>query len=446
MPPDKTFNPAGTRQPTMPARHPDRIPSLLFADGAGQIKDFPALQMAGRSGRNFFRPAPADLIPLPQGSDIFVLPGRLPVGIDPDSGTPLLLAENPDDPGEGLQAVAAFMPPAHTAIHWAAFEKTGSNPPPLPLFAYTAVGWLHGRFWVSAFRSDPDQRQETNRFRPEKLQRRTEQWLYTHPQNRLIQHLGKCCLTYRCPAAINYFLQKHEAPLPCSPVCNARCLGCISLQPSGCCPSTQDRITFVPSPAEIAEIAVPHLERVTKGVVSFGQGCEGEPLLQAETMEKAIRLIRGKSARGTINLNSNASLPEAVARLAHAGLDSLRASLNSAQLLYHQRYYRPNGFSLEEVRQSIKVMKQQGRFVSLNYFILPGVSDDPEEFAALCELIEETGPDFIQLRNLNMDPDWYLDGIGFSASAPALGIPAWLRALKKRFPGLGFGYFNPALR
>jgi len=430
----------------MPARHPDKIPNLLFADSSGQIKDFPDLQMAGRSGRNFSRPETAELIPLPEGSDIFVLPGRLPVGIDPGSGEPMLLAENPEDPAEGLQAVAAFMPPAHTAIHWAAFQKSDSGLPHLPLFAYTAVGWLDGRFWVSAFRSDPDLRQETGRFRPEKLQHRTEQLLQANPRNRLIQHLGKCCLTYRCPAAINYFLQKHEAPLPCSPVCNARCLGCISLQPSGCCPSTQERIKFVPDPAEIAEVAVPHLERVNKGVVSFGQGCEGEPLLQADTLEKAIRLIRARTNRGTINLNSNASLPGAVARLASAGLDSLRVSMNSAQDLYHQRYYRPQGFDFEDVRQSIRAMKQMDRFVSLNYFILPGVSDDPQEFAALSELIAETGPDFIQLRNLNMDPDWYLDGIGFTESGPAPGIPAWLRALKKRFPGLGFGYFNPPLR
>ncbi|HBT97093.1 MAG TPA: radical SAM protein, partial [Desulfobulbaceae bacterium] len=77
----------------------------------------------------------------------------------------------------------------------------------------------------------------------------------------MIQHLGKCCLTYGCPAARNFFLGRFEAPLPTSPRCNARCLGCISLQESGCCRSTQERITFVPSPAEIAEIAVPHLRQ-----------------------------------------------------------------------------------------------------------------------------------------------------------------------------------------
>ncbi len=430
----------------MPATHPDKTPSLLFANSAGEIKDLPDLLMAGRSGSHFYQPKLEELIPLPEGSDIFVLPGRNPVGIDPGSGEPLLVAENPENPGEGIQAVAAFMAPAHTAIHWAAFEKSAGNLAHLPLFAYTAVGWHDGRFWVSAFRSDPDKRQEAKRFDPENLQRRTELWLKNNEQNRLIQHLGKCCLTYRCPAAINYFLGKFEAPLPTSPACNAQCVGCISLQPSGCCPSTQERIKFVPTPKEIAEIAVPHLNKVKAGVASFGQGCEGEPLLQAETIEKAILLIRKQTEKGTVNLNSNASLPEAVARLAHAGLDSIRVSMNSARPEYHQRYYRPKGFTFADVKQSIRIMKQHDRFVSLNYFILPGFTDDPEEFAALCELIAETRPDFIQLRNLNMDPDWYFEAVKFTESGPPMGILAWRRLLQKRFPHLRFGYFNPPLR
>ncbi|MGV1099667.1 radical SAM protein [Thiovibrio sp. JS02] len=430
----------------MPVKHPEKTPSLLFANAAGEIKDFPELLMAGRSGSHFYRPRPEELIPLPEGSDIFVLPGRNPVGIDPESGEPLLLAENPEDPAAGIQAVAAFMAPAHTAIHWAAFEKSASALAHLPLFAYTAVGWLDGRFWVSAFRSDPDKRQETKRFEPENLRRRTEHRLKNNEQNRLIQHLGKCCLTYRCPAAINYFLDKFEAPLPTSPACNAQCIGCISLQPSGCCPSTQERIKFVPTPKEIAEIAVPHLNKVKGGVASFGQGCEGEPLLQANTIEKAILLIRKQTGKGTVNLNSNASLPEAVARLAHAGLDSIRVSMNSARPDYHQRYYRPKGFTFADVKQSIRVMKQHHRFVSLNYFILPGFTDDPAEFAALCDLVAELRPDFIQLRNLNMDPDWYFDAVKFVADGEPMGILAWHRRLKKLFPHLRFGYFNPPLR
>ena len=426
--------------------HPDKPPTLLFANSRGEILDYGGLRMAGSSAGRFFQPDPDDLIELPPGSELFTLPGRLPVGIEADSGEPALLADNPYEPGDSIQAVAAFMAPAHTAIYTAAFQTREAHLAVLPLFAYTAVGWGEGRFWVAGFRSDPDVRQDADQFDQRVLTERTQRQLRRHPDNRLVQHLGKCCLTYGCPAARNYFLGRWEAPLPCSPVCNAACVGCISLQPSGCCPSTQDRITFVPTPREIAEIAVDHLERAPQPIVSFGQGCEGEPLLQAPVMEAAIRLIRARTTRGTINLNTNGSLPEAVDRLASAGLDSIRISLNSARPEKHRLYYRPRGFSLADVRESIAVMKRHGRHVSLNYFILPGCTDDPAEFAALCELVATCRPDFIQLRNLNMDPEHYLRVIEHTPAGPPLGIRTWLTRLRQEHPALRFGYFNPPLR
>jgi pyruvate-formate lyase-activating enzyme len=218
------------------------------------------------------------------------------------------------------------------------------------------------------------------------------------------------------------------------------------LQPSGCCPATQDRINFVPKVSEISGIAVPHLKQAQQAVVSFGQGCEGEPLMQASTLEKAIRSIRSKTECGTINLNSNASLPGQVKLLAEAGLDSLRVSLNSARESCHTSYYRPVNFSFADVLKSIDAMKQADKFVSLNYFILPGFTDDPDEFAALCKLIADHQPDLIQLRNLNMDPDWYLDTVKYRPNQAPMGISTWLTELKGLFPALRFGYFNPSLR
>jgi len=426
--------------------HPSTIPSLLFANANGEILDYSGLHMAGSAAGHFHMPEVQDLIELPPGSELFTLPQRLPIGIEPESKEPALLASNPYQPDEPIHAVAAFMAPAHTAIYTAAYQTLEGNPPMLPLFAYTAVGWAEGKFWVAAFRSDQDCRQDADQFDLRQLKQRTHKQLKKYRDNRLIQHLGKCCLTYGCPAARNYFLGRWEAPLPCSPVCNAACVGCISLQPSGCCPSTQDRIAFVPTEKEIAEIAVDHLKTAPRPIVSFGQGCEGEPLLQAKVMAKSIRLIREQTSKGTINLNTNGSLPEAVDRLAVAGLDSIRISMNSAQVEKHRLYYRPHGFSLEDVCQSIAVMKRHGRHVSLNYFILPGCTDDPQEFEALASLVENYRPDFIQLRNLNMDPEYYLQVIRHAPEHPPLGISTWLGKLKAQFPFLGFGYYNPPLR
>lgn len=425
--------------------NPAGQPSLVFADDKGNITDFPDLHAAGMSCGNFSLPAKEDFIPLPEGSELFVLPGRSPIGWDRKTNEPVLLDEDPFSPESPIQAVAAFMSPAHTAVLNSAYQ-TRDNAPRLPLFAYTAVGWYDGQFWTTAFRCDKDIRQDSKQFDQQKINAKTAKKLEQHKDNRLIQHIGKCCLTYACPAARNFFLGRWEAPLPTSPTCNARCVGCISLQASGKCSATQDRLQFVPTAAEICEVAIPHLQNADLPIVSFGQGCEGEPLLQTDTIEKAIREIRKKTDRGTINLNSNASMPEAVKRLADAGLDSLRVSLNSAQETYHNRYYRPQGFSLKDVCRSIQVMKEAGGFVSLNYFILPGVTDSTDETNALRSLLRNFKPDRIQLRNLNMDPEWYLRCISFDTTVSTIGMRNWLTKIKNEFPQLQFGYYNPSVR
>jgi len=424
--------------------HPDALPSLVYSDERGTIRDFPQLSMAGMAHGRHIRPDLKDLIALPEGSELFTMPDRLPVGTDPSTGEVLLFEEHPDYPGRKIQAVSAFMAPAYTSVLTAAYHAE-EKPVLLPLFAYTAVGWYDGRFWVAGFRSDDDQRQDYHHFKQPVINRKTEKLLGRFENNRLIQHLGKCCLTYHCPAARNFFLGRWEAPLPTSPVCNARCLGCISLQPSGCCQSTQERISFVPSVQEVAEIALTHFKRAERPIASFGQGCEGEPLMQAELLEKAIRAIRKQTRSGTLNLNSNASMPEVIGRLAHSGLDSLRVSMNSARQIYYNRYYRPIGYDFSDVKDSIKVMKSAGKFVSLNYFILPGFTDSHDETNCFIELVTETRPDYIQLRNLNMDPEWYLRSLDSSADQPTYGMRSWLEMIKQAAPFLRFGYFNPFL-
>ncbi|MBU1568053.1 MAG: radical SAM protein, partial [Proteobacteria bacterium] len=185
--------------------HPASFPALLLADIDGNIREFADLEMVGMSNGNFIRPALEDLIPLPEGSELFALPGRLPVGWDPSSDEPVLLAENPYENGKPVQAVAAFMAPAHTAIFSSGYQSQ-PGAPTLPLFAYTAVGWYQDRFWVTGFRSDFDKRQDADQYRQTDVTKNTKKKLNQFKDNRLIQHLGKCCLTYGCPAARNYFL------------------------------------------------------------------------------------------------------------------------------------------------------------------------------------------------------------------------------------------------
>ena len=238
-----------------------------------------------------------------------------------------------------------------------------------------------------------------------------------------------------------------EAPLPTSPACNARCLGCLSLQPpDSCCPATQERIAFSPTVAEILEIAVPHLEAAPRAVASFGQGCEGEPLLVAPLIEAAVREIRARTSRGTLNLNTNASLPEALGRILDAGLDSVRVSLNSARPELYRAYARPRGYGFEDVLESMRAVRRRGKFLSINYFVFPGVTDDPAEWAAFRKLLREVRPDLIQWRNLNLDPAWYWQTAQPFTGGGPLGVATVLARVRREFPAIRFGYFNPPLR
>lgn len=417
---------------------------LVYADESGRIYDHPFLNMAGASGGTWQQVDEHSLIPLPPGSELFLLPDRFPVGYDPTKQRFVTLEEGPYDRQLKARAVAAFMAPAHTQILTAAYESS-KNAPVLPLFSYTAVGWKEGQFHVAGIRTDPLPRQDSDRFDQDKLHRRAREALAHQRDNRLVQHLGTCALSYGCPAAKNYFLGRWEAPLPASPQCNANCLGCISRQDKSEVCASQDRITFVPSPEEIAAVAVPHLTNAEEPIVSFGQGCEGEPLLQGKTLRRSIELIRRQTGRGTVNLNTNGSIPRTIAQLRECGLDSIRVSLNSARAAYYLRYYRPRGYGFADVTASLSLMKAKAGFASINLLCLPGITDEEEEAEAVIRLVDETGIDFIQMRNLNIDPEWYFRGIGYRPKGRKLGILGMMERIRESHPQVNFGYFNPCL-
>jgi pyruvate-formate lyase-activating enzyme len=206
---------------------------------------------------------------------------------------------------------------------------------------------------------------------------------------------------------------------------------------------TQNRITFIPKPEEIAEIAIAHLETAPNPVVSFGQGCEGEPLLVWETMCEAIRLIRAKTLKGIINLNTNASKPKAVEEMCRAGLQSMRVSMNSVQEQNYLKYYQPVNYSFADVLESINIARSYDAWVSINYFVFPGYTDEAREVEALRKFIKEYDISMIQWRNFNIDPEWYAEVVPPVASGEFIGTKNLVDALRKEFPKLYHGYFNP---
>ena len=134
----------------MAAQHIE--PHLVMADERGNIYDDPDLLMVCRRGAQWGLPRPDELIPLPEESEFFLLPGRKAVGLDPETG----LITPPE--GEAPLAVAAFAAPGYTISAHPAYESD-ENAPLLPLFAYGAVGYARGRFYICARRVDTEPRQ-----------------------------------------------------------------------------------------------------------------------------------------------------------------------------------------------------------------------------------------------------------------------------------------------
>ncbi len=416
----------------------------LVANERGEFFDLDGYAAVGMAGRQLVPLSESDTINMPVGGEHLFLPDRRPIVYNVQSKSFEVISANPHVPGEQIFPVAAFNVPGYTITLVSGYAEE-PDAEPLPLFSYGAAGWFRGGLRVASLRVDAERRQDLRLMPLEKVQEEVSRLRKLMPSNRLRAHLEHCALTYGCPAAKNFFLGRYEAPLPTSISCNARCWGCLSLQEGSSIPSTQERIAFTPTPEEIAEIAICHMKRTKRAVVSFGQGCEGEPLLAAGVIEPAIRLIRKAVKRGgTINMNTNASLPFVLDTLLDAGLDSIRVSMNSVRRSCYEAYFRPRGYGFDDVVKSVDLARKKGKFVSINYLNLPGFTDSKPEVAALLSFLEAHPVNMIQWRNLNFDPVRYWQIMGNSRQDPELiGMPALLDKVRKEYPNIIFGYFNP---
>ena len=152
-------------------------PFLLYSDGEGNIYEDDTLYAVGRAGWDAF-PVEADQwIELPQGGNLYELPGRRGIGIDVQTGEMRLCEKG--------WAVAAFIPPAYTGLFIAAYE-TMPDAPTLPLFCYTAVGWMNEKNYVPAIRIEKDIRQEAAGFDDTKVKEGTAHLLKAYPESGLI--------------------------------------------------------------------------------------------------------------------------------------------------------------------------------------------------------------------------------------------------------------------
>ncbi len=403
-------------------------PYLVYSTPEGETRERRSLRACDYTGAPL---TPDDLIPLPDGATLSMLPERLPVGLD---------AQGARQTVRGGWALAALLPIGYTRTHLPAYAETETSFP-LPFFGYSAIAGWGGSLYAAAIQTDDPAHWLPSAFNRRKLERAVRGRLEAESENRVLAHHAHCALDYACPTASNIFLRRWEGAVAVSAGCNARCVGCISKQEEDELVSPQDRLTFLPTVEEIVAVGVAHLEAAPDAIYSFGQGCEGEPLLQARRIEQSIRGMREKTPRGTININTNASNPRALQRLYAARLDSLRASTISARRETYDAYYRPIGYTLDDVKRSLILAREAGVYPSINLLCFPGLIDCEDEVESLLDFLRETGTRLVQLRNLNIDPELLWSRVPRPSGAP-IGIRSMIETLRREAPEVEIGNFS----
>jgi pyruvate-formate lyase-activating enzyme len=395
---------------------------LAYSDAGGRVY-FDEVSAPLADGGVVRMPRGDELIAAPVGTVPVMLPARVP------------LVESGERKAQRRTALGALLPAGYTRLLLPAYrERDGA--PTLPLFGYTFACAIDDRLYVGAMKTDEGEHWAPRYFGPEELERLVAERCARDPGNRVLSQLRVCALEYGCFTAQNVFRARGEAALPVSPKCNARCLGCISeLDADAGIPAPQTRIDFETTAAELARIACDHLAHEPGGIVSFGQGCEGEPLLRTPAIAAAITRIREVTPSGTVNLNTNGSLPRSLQRLIDAGLDAVRVSLNSFRPDVYAKYYRPVGYALDDVLESVRLATEAGLRVSLNLLTHPGVTDERAEVEAAEAFLRSVRVRMVQTRTLNIDPARYFAAVG-RPSEP-LGMRVALERLRAAGPALG---------
>lgn len=404
---------------------------LVYATDDNELHEDRTLLAMGASGLSSVRLG--RMVPLPEGTTLSSLPGCRPFGLD-TSGR---VVAHPD---AAARPVAALLPTGYTRLLTPAYEKLpGAGH--VPLFGYTAVASLHGRLFAAALSLDPGGSWDPAIHNTPDLADLVHGRVAAEPENRLLAHHAHCATEYGCYTAQNIFYRRDEMAIAVSVACNAQCVGCISEQLDDIT-APHDRIAFTPKAEDIVAMAVPHLQQASEPIVSFGQGCEGEPILRARLIGRALERIRAQTARGQIHINTNGSNPRAVQHLIDRGLDSIRVSMFSAVEADHTAYYGPRNYGLVDMEESLRLASRAGLHTSVNLLTYPGFTDCPSQVEALIGFFERTGVQAVQVRTLNMDRELLEEKVGFPAER-GMGIQAFMERVQGALPGIRFASHTP---
>ena len=121
--------------------------SLVFAGDDGKVYDHPSLLATGRTGDRFVELTDEDMVRLPGGASLVLVPGGEPVGLT-RTGRFTVPGGNPWAAGRAW-AVGALLPQGYTRTLVPAYRR-GKEEKALPLLGYAAVACRDGVFYTAA--------------------------------------------------------------------------------------------------------------------------------------------------------------------------------------------------------------------------------------------------------------------------------------------------------
>ncbi len=136
------------------------IPYLIYCTPEGEVREESRLRALAFDNQPL---ESSDLIPLPDGVTLSMMPDRLAVG-EKRSGERQVIAIS-----RGW-AAAALLPIGYTRTLLPAYEKV-PNTEPLPFFGYSAVAGMNGRLYVAAVQTDDPHKWHPRAFNKRALHR-----------------------------------------------------------------------------------------------------------------------------------------------------------------------------------------------------------------------------------------------------------------------------------
>ena len=241
--------------------------STLYSDRNGRIWEDKHLAFLGRSGQQWVEAEEEDLITLPAGCSLVMVPGHYPVGIDIDDK---VNCREKTPQGVPAVALACLLPQGFTrTLLPATVAPRGAAE--IPILGYTAVAGMKNKVMAAAIPTDEHRKWHPERYNTPDLEQMVESRLGQFPRNRILRQLAHCSLHYSCFTAQNIFYRRWEGGIPTTSRCNARCLGCISRGHTSV-PSPQERLGFRPTAEEDCRGGLLPPGNGSEAIISFGQG------------------------------------------------------------------------------------------------------------------------------------------------------------------------------